>query len=243
MRTLLVVLFLKTSPGLLLLPPGPCRRIRRFPLQRLMQPFPTSVLLRLAGVNPLRDDPQLHPPCRQPRQSAHGQRRQRWPLVGAQRSRQSILAESRFPHWFHLPVARARQQLTAQQVTAASIAQRQRLAALPVAGQKPALEVGAPQRIRLPGMRQRLAPGCCPPPPLGALPSAPAAAESPPPSTPPARVAWSVRAPRSPSASWLPGGATANAAPRSARPRPATSCVAASGAPATARRDPRSRRR
>ena len=167
MRTLLVVLFLKTSPGLLLLPPGPCRRIRRFPLQRLMQPFPTSVLLRLAGVNPLRDDPQLQPPYRQPRQSAHGQRRQRWPLVGAQRSRQSILAESRFPHCFHLPLARARQQLTAQQATAASSAQRQRLAALPVGGQKPALEVSSPQRIRLPGMRQRLAPGCCPPPPLG----------------------------------------------------------------------------
>ena len=85
--------------------------------------------------------------------------------------------------------------------------------------------MGAPRQA--PAARSWVLPAAA----AGALPSAPAAAEFPPPSTPPARVAWSVRAPRSPLASWLPGGATANAAPRSARPPLATSCAAASGAP------------
>src|SRR6266568_2175942 len=65
-------------------------------LEGAVHAFVSSVLLRMSGLDAFRHDAQLDPPDRQPRQAAERRRGERRPVVGADGSRQPMLAESSF---------------------------------------------------------------------------------------------------------------------------------------------------
>ena len=101
--------------------------------------------------NPLQPDPHLRPACRQPRQPAGTRRGEGRPIVAADRPRQPVLAEQPV----HLRLHRRRDRgddLQSQQITAEGVRHRQRIAARPIAGPEPALEIDAP---RIVGRRHR----------------------------------------------------------------------------------------
>ena len=133
------------------------RRIGGVLQQRQMQPLQAAVLLRLAGRNALGHGPGLDHfdgKLRQPAGAARGKWR---PIVRAQPQRQAEFAECRIKHRPNMLRIGARQCLTAQQVAAMGIAQRQRLTTRTIAGAKPAFEVDAPRVIGCRAWRKRRA--------------------------------------------------------------------------------------
>ncbi len=115
--------------------------------QRAMQPLVPAVLLRLAGIDPLGAHAKLDPPHGKPRKPARADRSERRPVVRADRKRQTELAKRRVegvPHAIPVGLSHG---LAAQEIAAHRVADRQGIAALTLAGAKPALEVGAPHRI------------------------------------------------------------------------------------------------
>src|SRR5436309_2700292 len=81
MRAILVVLLLEPIKALLLQAQALRRRSRRLCLQRPMHPFMPAVLLRLALLDALMDNPKLHPPNRQPRQSRNRRAAERTSVI------------------------------------------------------------------------------------------------------------------------------------------------------------------
>src|SRR5215471_128895 len=152
MRPLVVVENTELVETLLLRRYAVGRRHRGLLLEGAVNPLVTAILLWLAGNDPLRPDAELEPPYRQPRQAARSGRGKRRTVVRTDRQRQPMLAECRLEDRPHMLVVGAHHCLTAQQVTAVRIAQGERIAAPPVAGAKPPLEIGAPHVI---GRRHR----------------------------------------------------------------------------------------
>jgi hypothetical protein len=87
MRPHFVVFLAERLQLALLRPPILRRGRRRFFLQGAMHALVPPVLLRLSRLDPLRHDPQLDPPHRQPRQSGDRRAGKGWPIVGANRLR------------------------------------------------------------------------------------------------------------------------------------------------------------
>ena len=164
MRTHLVVLLAKPVHHPLLLPPIGGRRHRCLLLQRAMHPLVPPVLLRMPGFNPLRHDPQLHPPHRQPRQS-------RYAPVDANGAPLSVRIASgmpysrkhRFKDRLHSRRVHLLHRLAAQQIPAVRIRDGQRIDPLSIPGAKPAFEIRAPYPVRSIRMRQwfRVRPASC----------------------------------------------------------------------------------
>ena len=88
---LLVVSPAKGVKGTLLDVPVRSRRSGRLRLQRPMQSLKSSVLLRVAGFDPLRYDAQLDPPYRQRRQAPQSNTGEGRPVVGPDGPRKSVL--------------------------------------------------------------------------------------------------------------------------------------------------------
>ena len=112
-----------------------------------------SVIARSAATKQSRNRraPRVSPPA--PTEANSGPLR---PILGADRKRQPELAKRRLEHWPRMAGVGPVERLAAQQIAAHRVADRQRVAALAVAGSKPALEVGAPDRIgRAGGLKRR----------------------------------------------------------------------------------------
>src|SRR5882672_8213192 len=144
------------------------RRLGRVVLERAMHALMPAVLLRLGRLDPLRPDSKLDPPQRQCRQPARRRRGKGRSVVRADRPRQAELAERLIEDRPHMRIICTGHLLAAQQIAAHRIAQCQRIAARPIAGAEPALEVHRPHRVGLVGRRKRLAVGrtAWPPTPL-----------------------------------------------------------------------------
>ena len=112
-----------------------------------MHALVASVLLRLAGSDPLRRNPGLDHENRKARQPADAGRGEWRAVVGAKPERQAEFAEGGVEHRPDMLGVALRQRLTAQQIAAHRVGERQRFATGAVAGQKPALEVDAPHIV------------------------------------------------------------------------------------------------
>src|SRR5277367_330272 len=154
MRPHFVVFLAEIRQRSLLRPPILRRRHRHFLLQRAMHALVPPVLLGMSRLNPLRHNPQLDPPHRQPRQSSNRRRGKRRSVVSPDRLRQAIFAERGFEDRLHPRRVRVLHRLAAQQIAAVRVADRQRIDALSVPRTEPALEVRAPHPVRPVGMRQ-----------------------------------------------------------------------------------------
>src|SRR6266700_4030960 len=121
-----------------------CWRACSLALEREVEAFKASILLRLSRLDPLRDHScldQTHRQLREPAGSAAGKR---GAVVAAHRLGQSELPESGIEHRPDEGPARTLHGLTAQQISAVPIAEGQRIAALAIGRAEPALEVHAP---------------------------------------------------------------------------------------------------
>src|SRR3954447_16697868 len=156
-RTLFIVDTLEVLEALQLLAQGACRWFGGVLQERQVQPLQPSILLRLAGCNALGHDARLDHLHRQLREATHAARSKWRPVVGPQRLGQAELAEGRIDNRPDMIVVGAAQRLAAQQVTAVSVTQRQRLTMRAVAGQKPTLEVDAPNIVGAAAMGKRRA--------------------------------------------------------------------------------------
>jgi len=117
-----------------------------------MHALVSSVLLRLAGSDPLRLNSGLDYKHRKPRQPSDAGGGERRTVVGAKPPRQAEFAERRVEHRPDVLGVALRQRLTAQEIAAVSVGERQRLATGAVAGHEPALEVDAPHVVGRPAM-------------------------------------------------------------------------------------------
>src|SRR6185503_2149338 len=97
----------------------------------------------------------LHQPHRQRRQPARTRRSERWTVVGAYRLGQPELAKCRVEHRPHVLAIHALHSHHANDIAARLVLHRQGIAARPIAGPEPALEVDAPRVVGLPAVRQR----------------------------------------------------------------------------------------
>ena len=131
MRPHLVVFLAEPAPSHVVAPADWLLAAGYFLLQRAMHPLMPSILLRVPRFNPLRHDPQLHPPHRQARQPSNGMRCKRCPIVGSDRLRHSILAKRRFKDRLHSRRVRLLHRLAPQQIPAMGIGDRQRIDPLP----------------------------------------------------------------------------------------------------------------
>src|SRR5271157_3488248 len=164
MRPLAVVDARELIKALLLL--GDVARWRRggFGFQCPVHPLVPPILLRLARLNPLRDNAQFHPPHAQPAQASDAGGCKRRPVVAAHPLRQPVAPEHLRQLTSDRPRVAHRHGLAAQQIARRRIAHRQRIAAPPIAASKPPLEVDRPDLIRLDGVCQRLRRRRRPPP-------------------------------------------------------------------------------
>ena len=102
-------------------------------------------------------DPGLDQLDRQARQPGRRQAGERRAVVAAQHPRQAVLAERVRQHRPDMRRVGPADRLAADQEAAVPVAHRERLDMDAVAGQEPALEVGAPHVVRRPAGRQRRA--------------------------------------------------------------------------------------
>jgi hypothetical protein len=145
-RALLVVEAPEGVEAVELLPQAARRRVGGVLQQGQVQPLQSAVLLRLARRDPLRRHPRLDEQHGQPRQAAAGAGKRR-AVVGAQRLRQAELAEGGVEDRPNMLGVAPGQHLTAQQIAAVRIGQRQRLTTRAVAGEEPALEIDRPHVV------------------------------------------------------------------------------------------------
>src|SRR5258706_1738886 len=110
------------------------------------------VLLRLARHDAFGPQTGLDHLPREPRQAADYRRGKGRSIVRAQAQRQAVLAECGIEHRPDMLGVVAVENLATQEIPAVCVAQGQRLAMRAVAGQKPPLEVHAPDVVR-PGAR------------------------------------------------------------------------------------------
>jgi hypothetical protein len=113
--------------------------------ERAVQALVLGVLLRVPGRNAFGADAQPNPPDSQPRQAPAA--REGRAIVGADDAGQAILAEGRREDGLDELFLRGAHDLAAQQEPTVDIADRQRIAAPPVPGPEPALEVRRPHVI------------------------------------------------------------------------------------------------
>ncbi len=147
-RPLFVVLAPESIECSLLRPPVRRRWRRCLLLQRAMHPLVPPVLFRMARRDPLRHDPQLHPPHRQPRQPRNRSRRKRRPVVGSNRPRQPALPKRSFENPAHVLAVGLLHLLAAQQIPAVRVADRQRIDPRSILCFKPPLEIRTPHPVR-----------------------------------------------------------------------------------------------
>src|ERR1700693_1131258 len=159
MRPLFVVLPAETIEGALLRAQGAPGRLGRGRFEGAVHPFMAAVLLRLARLDALRHDSQLEQPHRQLTESPERDAGEWNAIIGADRTRQSIVTEHRFETGPGAVALGSRQPLATEQVAAVVVADRQRIAALAVAEPELALGISAPhiimfayrgKRLRLP---------------------------------------------------------------------------------------------
>src|SRR6266700_2308665 len=155
--THLIVFLPKAIQRLLLLAAIARRRLRGLGFQRAMHTLVPAVLLRMPGLDALGHDAQLDPPHRQTRQPGQRPRSKRRAGVGADGLRQAVLAESRFKNGLHAPGVGLLHRLTAQQLPAVRIGDRQRINALSIRGVEPAFEISAPHTVGFLRLRQGFA--------------------------------------------------------------------------------------
>src|SRR6266567_2205655 len=155
--THLIVFLPKAIQRLLLLAAIARRRLRGLGFQRAMHTLVPAVLLRMPGLDALGHDAQLDPPHRQTRQPGQRPRSKRRAVVGADGLRQAVLAESRFKNGLHAPGVGLLHRLTAQQLPAVRIGDRQRINALSIRGVEPAFEISAPHTVGFLRLRQGFA--------------------------------------------------------------------------------------
>ena len=161
-RALLVIDALKGAEAVELLAQAHGRRRGGVLEQGQMHALVSSVLLRLAGRDPLRLNPGLDHQNRKARQPSDADRGERRTVVGAQPERQAEFAERGVEHRPDVLAVRSGQRLAAQQIAAHRIGERQRLATGAVAGQEPALEVDAPYIVGRPAIGEGRARGRAP---------------------------------------------------------------------------------
>ena len=125
-------------------------------LQGAVHALVPPVLLRVSGLDALVRDAELGPPHGQPRQASNGRAGKRRTVIGAYRPRQPILAEGGFKDGSYALRVGLLHRLAAQKITAPGIGDGQRIDAPSIATLEPALEIGAPDAVRLHRMRQRL---------------------------------------------------------------------------------------
>ena len=107
-----------------------------------------AVLLRLAGRDPLGQHAGLEQLDREARQPGGGQAGERRAVVAAQNARQAVFAKGGGKDRPDMGFVGATDGLAAEQEPAGAVAEGKRLDLGAVAGQEPALEVGAPHVIR-----------------------------------------------------------------------------------------------
>src|SRR5262249_17781940 len=157
MGTHLVVLVEEAVEARLLGAHARCRWLGSGLLERPVEALVAAVLLRLTGLDALGLDAELEPPHRQPRQPAGPAVRKGRTIVAAQRTRQPELAECRLEARAGMLVIAGGQRAADQGIAAEGVAYRQRIAARPVRGAEPTLEVDAPDVVgRLHGRKRLL---------------------------------------------------------------------------------------
>src|SRR5713226_804374 len=95
MRPLLVVLDLEPIERALLGTEARARRPGGLGFQSAMHALVAAVLFGPTRHDALGSDPEPDPPDRQARESTRRERRERWPVVRADRSRQAVFAKRR----------------------------------------------------------------------------------------------------------------------------------------------------
>ena len=113
-----------------------------------MHPFVGAILLRPAWMNPLMLDPEPHPPDVQVREPVNRLRRERYAVVGADRTWQAVLPERALEDGARRHGFRREEPMTGQQKPRMLIRDRERVAVHPVARAELPFEVRGPQVIR-----------------------------------------------------------------------------------------------
>src|SRR5271165_572839 len=161
-RALLIIETLKGAEAVELLAQTLGRRRGGVLEQGQMHALVATVLLRLAGRDPLRLNPGLDHQNRKARQPAKADGGERRAVVGAKPERPAELAERGVEHRPDMLGVAPSQRLTAQEIAAHRVGEGQRLATGAVAGQEPAREVDTPHVVGRPAMREGCARGRAP---------------------------------------------------------------------------------
>src|SRR6266853_3188603 len=156
MRPLLVVLAAEAIEGALLRAQGAPGWLGSGRFERAVHPFMAAVLLRLARLDALRHDAELEQPHRQLTESTERDAGEWNAIIGADRTRQSIVTEHRFETGPGAAALGPRQPLATEQVAAVVVADRQRIAALAITEPELAFEVGTPDVVRSAHRSKRL---------------------------------------------------------------------------------------
>src|SRR6185437_10046661 len=118
--------------------------------QREVHAFMSAVLLGVAGRDALQADPQPEPPHGQFAQAVQRPRgRQGHAVVRANRGRQPELLKHALKDGKRRELARGFERFTSQEVAARKVRDRQRVTVAAVLEKKLALEIRAPERVRL----------------------------------------------------------------------------------------------
>ena len=156
---LLVVSPAKGVKGTLLDVPVRSRRSGRLRLQRPMQSLKSSVLLRVAGFDPLRYDAQLDPPYRQRRQAPQSNTGEGRPVVGPDGPRKSVLPKGSLQNPLCLRPVGSRQPIAGQQVPRGGVLHGQRVDPDTISCAEPPLPVDGPDVVGALGSSEGFAPG------------------------------------------------------------------------------------
>src|SRR5438445_6610898 len=113
-----------------------------------METLMASVLLRLAGRNPLQRDAELDEARRKRRQAGDARRCEGWAIVASEPIRQTMLLKQPLEHRPGLGFGRRTRRFQRQKITARRIHHRQGLTTPPITGPEPALVVPGPHGVR-----------------------------------------------------------------------------------------------
>ena len=117
-----------------------------------MHPFVRAVLLRRRGSGALMLNAEPQPPDIELRQAVNPRRRERDAIVGANRVRQTVLAEQPVEDRAHAESLGRAQAVTREQVARVLVGHGERVAVHAIAGAKVALEVRGPEIIGVGGL-------------------------------------------------------------------------------------------
>src|SRR5206468_5439602 len=150
-RSLVVVFGAEAVEGALLGRERGAGRPNRFGLERLVHPFVGAVLLRRRGSGTLMLNAEPEPPDIELRQAMNPRRRERDAIVGADRVRQTLLAEQAGDDRSHAESLGREQTVTCEQVARVLVGHRERVAVHAIAGAEVALEVRGPEIVGMDG--------------------------------------------------------------------------------------------